>query len=174
MVLDFNKRHPSADLQHGDRVVLIDRTASKRKVTPMGPYCILTLIWNGGYTLECDDTANALEPLTGTFKAHHLIPVDKSTHLPADVYVDFIHDHRLRVGKSPLYLVHWCRFSAQHDTWEPAANFDDRSLVAAYQATKSPEVQAQLQRADQTARKGMTKCHALDKARGDVGDISSG
>ncbi|KAJ2799790.1 methylated histone binding [Coemansia guatemalensis] len=91
------------------------------------------------------------------------------TRLPSDVYeVDFIHDHRLRAGKVPLYLVRWRGFSAQHDTWELAASFDDQSLVAAYQATKSPKVQAQLEKAEQLGRKHASRHHALDKSGGDV------
>ncbi|KAJ2797301.1 hypothetical protein H4R20_005232 [Coemansia guatemalensis] len=175
MVLDFNKKHPAADLQHGDHMVLIDHAAGKHKVVPMGPFHIQTVAQNGGYTLEWDDTADAPEPLMGTFKTHHLIPVDKAMRLPDDVYeVDFIHNHRLRVGKVPLYLVHWRGYRAQHDTWEPATNFDDPSLVTAYQATKPPMVQAQLQESMQWATRQVTKCRAAGKAGGDVVGISRG
>ncbi|KAJ2809220.1 hypothetical protein H4R20_000284 [Coemansia guatemalensis] len=168
MVLDFNKSHPIADLQHGDRVILIDRTTGRCKVTPTGPFRILSVVRNGGFKLERDDAPDAVEPPIGTFKAHHLIPVDKSARLPADMYkVNFIHDHCLRAGKAPLYLVHWRGFTAQHDTWEPATSFDDPSLVAAYQATKLPKIHAQLQKAKQAGCKHDSRRHALDKAGGD-------
>ncbi|KAJ2084126.1 hypothetical protein H4R24_000335 [Coemansia sp. RSA 988] len=146
IVLNFNKKHLAAELQCGDR-----------------------------YTLERDDIADAPEPLTGTYKTQHLIPVDKATRLPDDMYkVDFIHDHRLQAGKAPLYLVRWCSYTAQHDTWELATNFDDPSLVAAYQTTKTPVVQAQLQEATQWATRQATNCHAASKTRGNVVGTSHG
>ncbi|KAJ2076559.1 hypothetical protein H4R24_005632 [Coemansia sp. RSA 988] len=175
MVLDFNKKHLAADLQCSDCVVLIERMARKCKVVPMGPFHIQTVVRNGGYTLEWDDSTDVPKPPTGKYKTHHLIPVDKATRLPNDMYeVDFIHDHRLRVSKAPLYLVWWRGYTAQHDTWEPAANFDDSSLVAAYQATKAPAVQAQLQNVTQQATRQATKCHATSKTGGDVVGHSHG
>ncbi|KAJ2076577.1 hypothetical protein H4R24_005625 [Coemansia sp. RSA 988] len=175
MVLDFNKKHLAMDLQCGDCVVLINRAARKHKVVPMGPFCIQMVIRNGGYTLEWDNSTDAPELPTGTYKMHHLIPVDKAMRLPNDMYeVDFIHDHHLQVSKAPLYLVRWRGYTAQHDMWEPATNFDDSSLVAAYQATKTPTVQAQLQNVMQWATRQVTKCRATSKTGGDVVGHSHG
>ncbi|KAJ2607428.1 hypothetical protein H4S08_004831 [Coemansia sp. RSA 1365] len=75
------------------------------EVTRDGPFKIGEAHQNGRFSLAKDDHTVAIELLSGVFKAHYLIPMDKEEPLADDEYkVDFIHGHRLCRNKTPLFL----------------------------------------------------------------------
>ncbi|KAJ2807136.1 hypothetical protein H4R20_001405 [Coemansia guatemalensis] len=69
LVSNLNKKHPAADLQHRAHAVSTDQITGKGKVTPMGPFCILSVARNKRYLLGCNQTSDTPKSLSKMLKA---------------------------------------------------------------------------------------------------------
>ncbi|KAJ2607764.1 hypothetical protein H4S08_004715, partial [Coemansia sp. RSA 1365] len=133
MALAFSRVHKPIELAWVNCVVLLERATNLRKVTRKVPFKIGSSHHNGKFSPVKDDYAAATEPLSGALKAQHLISFNKEECLADDEYkVNFIYGHQLRRNKTPLFLVRWKGYEANHDTCEPEDHFSSDALVDAY------------------------------------------
>ena len=128
----FNRSHKMVSFPVGTYVMARDETRSG-KLSPLfeGPYKVMRKTRGGSYVLL--DTDGVL--LGRNFAPYQLIPVPapSSTDIPVEEVftVESIINHR--TGQNGYqYLVKWKGFDLSHNTWEPAENFIDISVITNY------------------------------------------
>ena len=139
---DYDKRRPEArDYSIGDKVWLeatnIADTRPSRKLSTQryGPFRITKKIGNSAYRLALPTEWRAIHPVFNEGLLSPWIPPE-APHQHAPIHapqvleedgeefeVDKILKSRMVNGQQQ-YLVRWKGYSAEHDTWEPAANLD--------------------------------------------------
>jgi hypothetical protein len=124
----FDKTHSMIDISIGSYVMVRDN-ARRKKLDPRfeGPFKVIARSRNK-YTLE--DNSGALLPHDYPPSALKLISDDPIFDSKSFV-VDAILNHR-STPHGYEYLVHWKNYSSEHDSWEPAANFDDEPTISNY------------------------------------------
>jgi hypothetical protein len=128
MKASFDASHVQADIPK-DSYVMIRDIARRRKLDPRfeGPFKV---IGKSGSTYTLQDNTGALLPRNYPPSALKCISADPI--LVSESYeVDTILNHR----SSPQgyeYLVRWKNYSKDHDSWEPASNFDDEVTIVDY------------------------------------------
>ena len=93
-----------------------------------GPYMIIRRNKGGAYILQ--DTDGTVMPRNYTPSELKIISQD-----PNEQGKSFVIEKILKHRGDPQnyeYKVKWKNFSKEHNTWEPAANFDDRTIIDAY------------------------------------------
>jgi hypothetical protein len=117
-----------------DSYVMVRDNARRRKLDPRfeGPFKVIGKS-GGAYILQ--DNAGELLPRNYPPSAIKLISSDPILDAPS-FNVDAILNHRL-TEHGYEYLVRWKDLFQKHDTWEPAANFDDEATISSYWKRRS-------------------------------------
>ncbi|KAG1438994.1 hypothetical protein G6F56_012448 [Rhizopus delemar] len=131
----FKKSHRIV-LQYplGSQVMLVKDFTSKSDEKYEGPYYVNGITKNKAYILR--DHAGVLYPRDVPINQLKLISGDlpangkENEHYEVQAVVDHKPDPR-NIGQY-LYLVNWKGYSDNDNTWEPIANFDDRTCVRDY------------------------------------------
>ena len=128
MKSSFDATHDLIDIPI-DSYVMVRDVSRRGKLDPRfeGPFKVLGKKGNA-YTLQ--DNSGALLPRNYPPSALKLISADPI--FESESYgVETILDHR-STEHGYEYLVRWKHYSKDHDSWEPAANFDDEDTIVKY------------------------------------------
>jgi len=128
MKSSFDAAHMQIDIPTDSYVMVRDSTR-RRKLDPRfeGPFKV---IWKSGNAYTLQDNSGALLPRNYPPSALKLISADPV--FASESYdVDAILNHR-QTPHGYEYLVRWKHYSKEHDSWEPAANFDDEATIVNY------------------------------------------
>ena len=104
-------------------------TRRRRKLDPRfeGPFKV---IGKSGKAYVLQDNTGALLPRSYPPSAIKLISSDPVLDSPS-FEVEAILDHRF-TDRGYEYLARWKGYSNEHDSWEPATNFDDEATIVRY------------------------------------------
>ncbi|KAI8322955.1 hypothetical protein GQ54DRAFT_259004 [Martensiomyces pterosporus] len=92
---------------------------------------------DGSIELDRDDAPDSPHPPNRRFIPNQLIHLEDDPVPPSDHFeVDYINGHREK-GGTMQFKVHWRGYDDSEETWEPIANFPDRSLLTSYADTCS-------------------------------------
>jgi transposase InsO family protein len=124
----FDANHSLVNIPVGAHVMVRD-VARRRKLDPRfeGPFKVVGKT-RRAYILQ--DNTGALLPRNFPPSAIKVISADIAPDSPSHT-VDTILDHRY-TDRGYEYLVHWKGHSKDHDSWEPAINFDDEATISGY------------------------------------------
>ena len=119
----------SRHIQHftnGSKVMIRDPSKrGKSKATFSGPFTVLRQTKGGSYVLQ--DATGALYPSNVSPDRIKLISAAEKPS-ENEYEVEAVLDHR-GSGSSREYLVKWKDYSAEHNTWEPAAHLENAPSV---------------------------------------------
>ena len=133
----FNSSHKIVSFPAGSYVMAKDATRTG-KLSPFfeGPYKVARRNRGGAYLLMDHDGVL----LGRNFAPSQLIAIP--TPSIGDTCTDDVHtvehivDHRTR-DRGYQYLVKWKGYDASHNSWEPACNFFDVSVISSYWKSKN-------------------------------------
>jgi hypothetical protein len=132
----FNATHKIVPpLEPGTRVLILHESkASKHDQNWIGPYVVDSVNKTGSYQLK-NDWGGIIRRARSQIKLYHEKPdrEERKSHR-----VDLIIKHRGR-GKKTQYLVKWTGYSHAENSWVPADDFDDKSLIKEYWDKKAPK-----------------------------------
>lgn len=140
------KRRPHT-FQHGDMVLLSTKHLKfkgdiTRKLMPrfVGPFKIIKLVGNAAVKLELPPNmrvhpvlhVSQVKPYKSDGKYKPCPPLGFIEGEPV-FKVAMLHAHK-RIRNKDMYLVRWENYDPVYDTWEPATNILDKSLINDYWA----------------------------------------
>jgi Chromo (CHRromatin Organisation MOdifier) domain len=135
MKVSYDATHTQINIPEGSYVMLRDNTR-RRKLDPRyeGPFKVRR---KTGKTYTLEDNSGALLPRNYAPSALKLISADP-VFLSESFQVDTILNHRATTDGKYDYLVRWKNHSEEHDSWEPASNFDDEATIINYWNRRGP------------------------------------
>jgi hypothetical protein len=128
MKSSFDNTHRQIDIPTDSYVMVRDHARRKKLDARFeGPFKV---IGKSGNTYTLQDNSGALLPRNYPPSALKLISADP-VFASESYNVDAILNHR-STPHGYEYLVRWQHYTKEHDSWEPAANFDDEATIANY------------------------------------------
>ena len=154
----FNKNNRILpDFPIGSKVMIVNVTR-KSKTEPRyeGPFTVHGRRSGSSGPYVLTDETGAL--LSRDVPPSHIKLISQETHASGDDFYEIqsIVDHKGRSGNYK-YRVRWKGYNAKDDTWEPAENFNDRTLIEKYWLRRDPASQQKLKSKVPRTRRSSTR-----------------
>ena len=132
----FDATHRMINFSEGDAVMAKIYPEPPKGSHPFhGPFIIDTITPGRSHRLRTEGG----EVLPHKYAATQLLALDKDPEPKEEYYeIDYVKASRCNQKGDSEYLIHWRGYNSEDDTWEPAAHFEDTSIIEQFEtANKS-------------------------------------